>query len=400
MRRLLALVAVLVVWPASASAAGINVFIGSLTIPSIGQVCDRSATTATFATQVAAATAGQTLCLASGSYGTWNGVAKSSPGVTITPITGATATMALNFRNDNTPKPAWLTLDGLTITTADIASPTHDLTIKNSAFTGSLYFYVGGAGHNSFCSSCAEMQNANILLDHNTHNNIDPGTFEGRIDFVDCGPACNTAVGVTIQNSTFDGGLADGIQDGAYGVRILNNTFKNIQDCGCGPHTDSLQIFGGQNATITGNYFTNVTDTIVQFDGGGGHTITNNVMTNVTGNPWGITLGGDSNSVIEHNTMAGLEINMTSKAGQNSLGATIRNNVASSVVLVDSDSTAVPTVNNYNLCSGGCVGANSITGSPTFSGGATPTTYPGFALAPSSLGYLGGSDGMSIGVVP
>ena len=203
--------------------------------PGAAQAADGHATTSTFASTFASAQPGDTVYLAAGSYGTWQGGTKAAPGVTIKPESGATASIALNFKNDNAAKAAGLTLDGLTITSANIASPTHDVTIRNSKWTGSAYFYTGGAGANSFCSSCSEMKNANIVLDHNTHNNIDPGGLEGRIDFAGSGPDRSQPVGVTIKNSTFDGGLADGIQTGAVGVQILNNTFTNILDCGCGP---------------------------------------------------------------------------------------------------------------------------------------------------------------------
>src|SRR6185369_7168022 len=42
-----------------------------------GTICNRSATTSTFASQVSAATAGQTICLADGNYGTWTGTNKA-----------------------------------------------------------------------------------------------------------------------------------------------------------------------------------------------------------------------------------------------------------------------------------------------------------------------------------
>src|SRR4051812_47246261 len=38
--------------------------------------CDRSATPSTLASQISAASSGQTICLASGAYGTWSGTNK------------------------------------------------------------------------------------------------------------------------------------------------------------------------------------------------------------------------------------------------------------------------------------------------------------------------------------
>src|SRR5262245_56427390 len=59
-----------------------------------GGACDINATTGNFSSQVSSANPGQTVCLASGSYGTWSGVNKGSPGVTIKEQSGATATFS------------------------------------------------------------------------------------------------------------------------------------------------------------------------------------------------------------------------------------------------------------------------------------------------------------------
>ena len=56
--------------------------------------CDRNATTSSFASEVSAASAGQTICLASGSYGTWQGTNKA---ITIRAAAGATASMCYAF---------------------------------------------------------------------------------------------------------------------------------------------------------------------------------------------------------------------------------------------------------------------------------------------------------------
>src|ERR1700759_567027 len=68
--------------------------------------CDRSATTSTFASQVSAATAGQTICLASGNYGNFTGTNKA---ITITPASDATPTMKVNFASGDSA----FTIDGL-----------------------------------------------------------------------------------------------------------------------------------------------------------------------------------------------------------------------------------------------------------------------------------------------
>src|SRR5262249_41767730 len=113
--------------------------------------CDLSATTTNFGSQIAAAVPGQTVCLASGTYGKFVGVQKSSPGVTITPQPGATVSMSLWFAQTS-PVPAWLILDGITFTGGTISGPTHDVTFKNSTFTDKLDIYQNS--NNNRCSNC------------------------------------------------------------------------------------------------------------------------------------------------------------------------------------------------------------------------------------------------------
>src|SRR6478735_6394265 len=82
---------------------------GALALPAAGQaapVCDGSATPSTLASEVSAAAAGQTICLATGDYGTFHGTAKP---VTIAAAPGASAQMKLSFGAGD----AGFTLDGL-----------------------------------------------------------------------------------------------------------------------------------------------------------------------------------------------------------------------------------------------------------------------------------------------
>src|SRR5262249_47863205 len=118
-------------------------------------VCDRSATPSTLASQVTAATAGQTICLASGSYGTWSGTNKA---ITLKAADGATASMRYAFTTGD----SGFTLDGLSGMGGTITNGAHDITIKNSTFTSHAVF--------------DGLANSNILFDHNTHNNINTGS--------------------------------------------------------------------------------------------------------------------------------------------------------------------------------------------------------------------------------
>ena len=57
-------------------------------------VCNLNATPSTFSSQVATATTGQTVCLASGNYGTWSGTSKA---ITIAPAPDASPTMSFDL---------------------------------------------------------------------------------------------------------------------------------------------------------------------------------------------------------------------------------------------------------------------------------------------------------------
>ena len=84
--------------------------------------CDLGATTSNFASQVAAASPGQTVCLASGDYSGFAGASKSPPGIVITSAPGATVTFdsgirlnlsnVQNFTLDGTAGGGKMTVDG------------------------------------------------------------------------------------------------------------------------------------------------------------------------------------------------------------------------------------------------------------------------------------------------
>jgi len=372
--------------------------------------CDLNATTANFASQLAAAQPGQTVCLATGNYGTFTGVSKSSPGVKIMPQAGASPTMTINFA---TPSPAisWLTFDGtggaFTISTGYISGPAHDITFTGGIIIRSLDFYLGP--NNNACSSCSQFSNANIVIDGANFQAIgEAGGYEGRITFV-ASTLQSVDAGITIKNSEIHDGCWDGIQfatgaSGARGVTIgPNNEFHNIKQGSCSAHVDSIQFVGGPgNAgpTITGNYFHDITHCMVMFDGSDPATITNNVCVAPDDPSNGFNLGGSTSStIVQHNTLVGANttFNCTYSSGGNVCKAAISNNLVQIPVQLNGGGS--PTVNNYNLCmTGTCAGSNSLAGSPTFVGGASPNTYAGYALASTSMGQNAASDGKAIGI--
>lgn len=360
---------------------------------SAGLTCNINATPANFSSSVSSATAGQTICLATGSYGTWNGTNKA---ITITKQAGATPSLAFNFASGD----ANFTLDGLTITDGNIAGNSgnyndannpKNITIRNSTFTAAV--------------NIEYIANANILFDNNTHNNIDNNaSCTARPARIQLSYSSNTPSGVTIQNSLMDGGNADGIQAGTAFV-ARNNIFRNIKeksssDCA---HTDPIQLVGTKGAHIVGNFIHNSADGIVAYDGVEDALIEHNVINLVNGR-YGIELYADKNSIVRHNTLVYgtgceyvacgqiiLDHKSQDPAG---VGTVIENNIASGINM-DNGSTAA--VNRNNMLRSGASGSNFI-GTPVYAGGASPTSYSGFLLAGGSPGKNAASDGTDVGI--
>lgn len=357
------------------------------------KTCDLTATTATFSGQVSAATAGKTICLATGNYGTWNGVNKA---ITITNQAGATASMVLNIGTGD----GNFTLDGLSIGGGTIygnqsnygsSDRPQNITIRNSAFTAAI--------------DISYIANANIVLDHDTFNNIDTNSnctaAPARVWVSGNGSAPS---GVTLSNSVLSGGNTDGVQAGLP-MSIINNEFYNIQeksasDCS---HTDAIQLYGGTSMVIRGNYIHNTADGIVAYDGTDTNTIEDNVIDLVSGR-FGIELYSDRNSIVRHNTLVygtgcaydpcgGIYLDHKSADPAGS-GTIIENNIASNVNLANGSTAAT---NRNNMLHSGASGSN-FNGIPSYSGGALPNAYAGFYLNPGSPGKVGGSDGLDVGI--
>ena len=117
-----------------------------------------------------------------------------------------------------------------------------------------------------------------------------------------------------------------------------------------------------------------------------------------------ILFGGDNGAVIEHNTLAaGKHINLTSKAGASSRNEIIRNNIAPDGVTLSNGvgGNATPAVNDYNVCSSGCAGSNSIAGTTSYVGPSARyagcgahrrlSARPPPATAPTAASALSGS---------
>jgi Right handed beta helix region len=357
------------------------------TVQRSAPTCDRSASTApVLRREFAAARTGQTICLASGNYGTFR--AGSKPGVvTVRARPGATASMALDF------EPAVnVRIDGVTVTSADIAGRSRNVTIAHSKFTGIAVV------------NAENMVNANVVFDGNTHANIDTCTacYAGRLHIE--GNSGHPS-GVVVTNSVFSGGNSDGVRADADGIEIRGNEFFGLRDEE--PfHTDPIQIYGGTRIAIRGNYFhdLHVSAAIMMADGGTHNVVENNVVA-PGGYTWALTWLSDDGSIIQHNTFADGSCDFDNRCGIINLGAKpgepvghgtiIRDNVLGGISYPDGDAGQIFTA-EHNLSRDPIPGARNVTGLPTYVG---PTDRDsGYRLAPGSLGERDASDGTDSGI--
>jgi hypothetical protein len=250
-----------------------------------------------------------------------------------------------------------------------------------------------------------------LLMDGNTHDNINVCStcYEGRITVVGSGSS-TVANGVRIINSHFSGGNSDGIQITGYanGTQVgPGNVFEKIVMVD-DTHTDPIQLYHSRNTQIVGNFLYGNETGIMAADGADHEVVRDNVFTTKTGGtgyPWPIVLGADNGSVIQHNTIPDGACNWSMRCGTlrvwggnqgvASRGTVVRDNILGSLA-VEGGSTLAG--NDHNLIANGTpTGSADIKGKPTFAGGATPTTWSGFALAAGSLGKANASDGKDRG---
>jgi len=324
--------------------------------------------------------------------------------VTITAAAGATPTINLQFRQTS-PVAAWLILDHLTIQGGEISGPANNITVQNSTITDKVNIWQNA--NNSACSSCPAMNNSNIVFDNDlfnmSANQTGSGGYEARLNFVNAGGRDPSPAGVTVKNSQFTTGCADGVDilSGGYGVTIgPGNTFYNLLQGSCGPHIDSIQFVGSDDPgpTITGNYFHDDSTGVATYDYANQYIVTNNVFLNVGPND-ALDAGTDAGgtSLVSHNTVVGsgyIGCGVTHQG--NVCRAQIFDNITTSVTI---GAGAAPSL-DYNLCTlGKCAGGgtHNLSGTPTYVGGNPPSTYAGFQLTATSLGHAAGNDGTDLG---
>ncbi len=358
----------------------------TLVLPSAASAV--SARPATLDSVFASATGGDTIELAAGNYGTFQGSPKSGL-VTLAAQPGAAVRMELDFDGASN-----ITIDGATITDAYLGGSTRNITVRNSDIPGQVVFRTD------------ELANANVLFERNLHHDWDKcdGCGEGRIFL----PGDNSEPsGITIRNSEFRGGVSDGIQNGSNGTRILNNTFHDLEEgTPDGVHTDAIQLYGSRNTVIRGNYFYDlIIPAIMSPDGADHEIIEDNVIQgDPDGYPYAVTLFSDDGSIIRHNTFADGPCHFNLPCGILRIGAKSGDPVGHGTVVEDNilgeisvEAGSLARRSHNLIAHDQASGTAEIAGRPTYVGGPSPTTYAGHALARGSLGQGNARDGLDRG---
>jgi hypothetical protein len=398
--------------------------------------CDLHATPASVVSQVASASPGEVVCLASGDYSSFTGTSKSAPGITITSASGAAVTFnsgitlnlssVQNFTLDGTGGGGTMTVGGeLDMETSRDAlqNKALNLTFQNMTFTGSAYILLDGPENSNITF------NRDMFVDGNANAACNGPGYELVTDYVTS--TNTTPSGITIEDSVWVAppdlwNPRRAIQTAAP-ITVRNNVFVGYlahPGTACN-HIDTLQVFSGfgnqaSAGTFTGNLCYDDYGCFFAFDGTSFNTITDNVCFNIERNC--ISLYADKGSVVNHNVQhtggpdpggcatqrgtvaAGTVDPCTSsvwfenshKSGDAvTTGETLTNNISGSGPNLGDGPTSVSTYTN-NLF----VGASSpnLAGSATFVGGTNPTTWAGFELTSGSTGHAGGSDGLDPGI--
>jgi len=349
-----------------------------------------SATPASLSSVFSSAGSGDTIILGAGSYGTFRGALKSGE-VTLKAQTGATVSMALDFDPASN-----ITIDGVTLTSADLSdSATKNITVRNSDIPGQTTLRTG------------ELQNANILFDHNVHRDYDKCSScgEGRIWLPE---STSQPSGITIQDSEFKGGLSDGILNGSNATQIINNVFHDLEHgTSDGVHTDAIQLYGSKNTLIRANYFYNVPDAIMAPDGADHEIIEDNVIAaDPGGYPFAIMLWSDNASIIRHNTLADGACAFSVRCGIISIGSKTNQDAGHGTIIKDNilgelslgSASATIATSAYNLYRSAANTSTDQHGLPTYANGPQPATYTGYTLATGSIGTNNASDGLNRGI--
>lgn len=367
--------------------------------------CDQTVNpSANLAAVVSSAPSDSTICLNAGDYGTANFTNIARTGlVTLRSTSGTGAALAPKISRS-----AFIKFQSMTLRDMLIQNCSSNIQVVGNTWAADTSGIV--VNDNGFGCSTADKK---ILIDGNKFVNTRPAWSEGKIGLV-------SVSGVVISNnliqgqSTGNGG--DGIQTGGGLANIVigpGNIFRDIRQGPCDsspgvPHCDAIQFVGDcPTCTINGNWFDNVEVVLQHHDASVPVVFSNNLVTNAV-QMWAYSSPGSaSNSRIEHNTFynLGLAIWGTNGSGvSDTTGLVGQNNIILGTGGKPSTCSATTCTFVSNLCQTssqcGFNTANTMVGTPTFTGG-TPgsiTSWAGWKLAMSSLGFEKGTDGKSVGI--
>jgi len=352
------------------------------------------------------ASGGQTFCFAAGSYSAIDMyAAHPSSRVTLTPVAGATVT-GISFN-----------LNGVSNVNVTGFGPTNG----SSSFGGILVNNAGQGNSSNLTISYNAMTSNGVQVTNNTlaNANIDiaHSTFigfasSGESDRLNIGSDSACPDGITVESNLINGGESDGMDiAGSCDTQILHNLIENVgPESVCnGIHCDGIQTVGDTGTVIAYNWLHNDSDCLLMDDGSNGDSIHDNVCDGTT-DGYSMQFGGAVNLTMTHNTWGG-------PAGQSILwGADHSCNPSTNFTYTNNISEdGLPQLNSptvggcnttqgtwgtedYNLLSGGGgTGPHDINGSPTFTGGSSPSSWAGWALTSGSLGAGNASDGLDRG---
>jgi hypothetical protein len=297
--------------------------------------------------------------------------------VTLTPSPGVLRSQVV-FGSPVLSNARNITIDGVTFQTLELKGSTRDATVRGSRFSGMVVIRATTWNEN------------NVLLDENEHIGVNVGFADGSIYLPSAGAF---PCGVTVQNSLFDGGTADGILNGANGLRFIGNEIRNKAESG--EHTDPIQLYGSRNTLVRGNWIHScqVASGIMAPDGLDHETIEHNIIDmTASGDKRALNIGGDDGSIIRHNTLIGYVNLKADKVGNPSRAAVLQDNISTmGLTLVDGSTVDV---RSHNMGSA-MAGLSEINAQPVFV--SRGSSREGYRLAPTSPGRLNASDGTDRG---
>lgn len=382
-----------------------------------GFSCNSTLSTgASVSSALSSATAGNTICLNAGTYSYADGAITKASTTTVRAAAGVdrddvTITGEPDIGNSTNLAFKNLSMAGVSMgTNTGAAHPSH-LLFEHIHWTGCLQFW-------QFNSGVWDVTLDGDVVDASSTGSLHACLDDGHFLFTgDNGSGFDVDIGLTLENFDIDGSPAslkcsDGMEfRGAFsGVTVSDNEFHGFQQegtCGdIGAHTDPLQAFlGGYYSTYTRNYFhdNTVAADLALFNSAVGSTFTNNVILSQANQA--VYCGWCADTVFEHNTISGATVYFNDYSDSplhepgHSSGVVQNNVLFGGADILFSGSGNLMT-QGHNLCSGGCSGTGSITGTPTFVGGATPSTWAGYAITAPSGALTGASDGTSMGIIP